>query len=103
MDGAPGLSAPLRAMVGRALAKSIYAVPTWTRTVRLVTEHTALAAVVAPGGDVPSVYACYRFTAKLRAYDDLLQGCIARVVAAVGVHVAIDASDMPAYANVSGS
>jgi hypothetical protein len=26
-------------MIGMALAKSIYAVPTWTRTVALVTEH----------------------------------------------------------------
>jgi len=98
--GRPGY--PIRSMVGMALAKSLHAIPTWTRTVRLVSEHTALAAVVAPDGGVPSVYACYRFTAKLRAYDDVLQACIARVVAAVstpGAHVAIDASDMPAYAN----
>ena len=27
---------PIRAMVGLALAKSMYAIPTWTRTVRLV-------------------------------------------------------------------
>jgi hypothetical protein len=54
-------------MVGMALAKSIYAVPTWTRTVALVTEHASLrAAIAAPTRDMPSVYACYRFTAKLR-------------------------------------
>ena len=64
-----------------ALAKSLYALPTWTRTVALVREHPALAAVIAPDGDVPSVYACYRFTAKLREHTDLLEGCIARVVA----------------------
>jgi len=52
-------------MVGMALAKSIYAVPTWTKTVALVSEHAALYATIAPSGDVPSVYACYRFTAKL--------------------------------------
>jgi hypothetical protein len=34
-----------------------FTVPTWTKTVALVSEHTALAAVVAPSGDVPSVYA----------------------------------------------
>jgi len=93
-------------MIGMALAKSLYTVPTWTRIVALVREHPALAAVIAPDGDVPSVYACYRFTAKLRDHAHLLEGCIARVVAElkqrnpqIGKDVAIDASDMPAYAN----
>jgi transposase len=102
--GRPGY--PLRAMIGMALAKSLYALPTWTRTVALVSEHAALAAVIASDGDVPSVYACYRFTAKLREHTHLLEGCIARVVKelkrrnpVLGWDVAIDASDMPAYAN----
>ncbi len=101
--GRPGY--PIRAMVGMALAKSLYSLPTWTRVVALVREHTALAAVIAPDGDVPSVYACYRFTAKLRAHAPLLERCIADVVRALkkanpllGWDVAIDASDMPAYA-----
>ena len=51
--GRPGY--PLRAMVGMALAKSMYAVPTWTRTVALVSEHVALREAI--GGTVPSVYA----------------------------------------------
>ena len=93
-------------MVGMALAKSMYALPTWTRTAAALSGSTPpLAAVIAPRA-VPSVYACYRFTAKLRDHADLLQGCIARVVAelkqrnpAIGKDVAIDASDMPAYAN----
>jgi hypothetical protein len=52
--GRPGY--PLRGMVGMALAKSIYAVPTWTRTVALVREHAALRAVITVGSpDVPSV------------------------------------------------
>ena len=38
--GRPGY--PLRAMVGVALAKSMYSIPTWTRTVALVREHAAL-------------------------------------------------------------
>jgi len=38
--GRPGY--PLRAMVGVALAKSLYSIPTWTRTVALVREHDAL-------------------------------------------------------------
>jgi hypothetical protein len=102
--GRPGY--PLRSMIGMALAKSLYAIPTWTRTVALVHEHPALAAVIAPNGDPPSVYACYRFTAKLRDHADLLQGCIAQVLEELkrrnpilGWDVAIDASDMPAYAN----
>jgi transposase, IS5 family len=102
--GRPGY--PIRAMVGLALAKSLYALPTWTRTVALVREHAALAVVIAPDGDVPSVYACYRFTAKLRDHAALLEECIASVIRALkkanpllGWDVAIDASDMPAYAN----
>ena len=102
--GRPGY--PLRAMIGMALAKSLYALPTWTRTVALVTEHAALAAVIAPDGEVPSLWSCYRFTAKLREHTDLLEGCIANVLKelkkrnpVLGWDVAIDASDMPAYAN----
>jgi transposase len=102
--GRPGY--PLRAMVGMALAKSMYALPTWTRTVRLVREHSELAAVIVPDGDVPSHWACYRFTAKLRGHTTALEECIASVVRALkrqnpllGWDVAIDASDMPAYAN----
>ncbi len=102
--GRPGY--PLRAMIGMALAKSLYALPCWTRVVALVREHPALAAVIAPDGDVPSQWACYRFAAKIRAHTDLLETCIASVVKELkrrnpllGWDVAIDASDMPAYAN----
>jgi hypothetical protein len=45
-------------MIGMALAKSLYSLPCWTRTVRLVREHPALAAVIAPDGNVPSHWAC---------------------------------------------
>lgn len=38
--GRPGY--PLRSMVGMCLVKSLYGLPTWTRTVRLVAEHAAL-------------------------------------------------------------
>ncbi len=104
LTGRPGY--PPRAMVGIALVKSLYALPTWTRTVALVREHAALAAVVAPDGDVPSLWSCYRFTAKLREHMTMLEDCIAAVIRALkksnpllGWDVAIDASDMPAYAN----
>ncbi len=99
--GRPGY--PIRAMVGMALVKSLFAVPTWSRTAALVAEHPALQRTL---GAVPSVYACYRFTAKLRQFKPLLDACIAQVLASLGaqdpemgLHVSIDASDLPAYAN----
>jgi DDE family transposase len=95
-------------MLGMALAKSLYTLPTWTRTVALVSEHAALRIAIGCSDpiSVPSVHACYRFTAKLRAFKPLLDACIAQVTTALheqmpdlGTTVAIDASDMPAYAN----
>jgi hypothetical protein len=102
--GRPGY--PIRSMVGMALAKAIYAVPTWTKTVGLVREHEALRRAIAGDGETPSVYACYRFTARLRTYEDMLARCIDAVTASLhaaipelGENIAIDGSDMPAYAN----
>ena len=99
--GRPGY--PLRAMVGMAFVKSLYGHATWTRTVRLVHEHDALQRVL---GAVPSVYACYRFTAKLVHCASALEACITRVLASLhdaipdmGTTVAIDGSDLPVYAN----
>jgi hypothetical protein len=99
--GRPGY--PIRSLLGVALAKSLYAIPTWSSTVALVHEHEALQRAL---GAVPSVYAAYRFSAKLRAHSELLDGCIARVLAGLraanpgmGENIAIDASDLPAYAN----
>lgn len=90
-------------MVGMALAKSLYSIPTWTKTVALAREAALREAL---GGECPSVYAAYRFAAKLRAYSDLLDACIARVLDRLhrespdfGHDLAIDASDLPAYAN----
>lgn len=51
--GRPGY--PLRGMVGMALAKAVYAIPTWTRTVALVGEHQALQVALGCEGAVPSV------------------------------------------------
>ena len=99
--GRPGF--PIRSMVGMGLVKSLYAIPTWSRTARLVAEHPGLQAAL---GCVPSVYACYRFAAKLRVYSDVLDQCISRVLDSLhaqlpemGQDVAIDGSDLPAYAN----
>ncbi|MCA1680394.1 MAG: transposase, partial [Actinobacteria bacterium] len=102
--GRPGY--PLRAMVGMALAKSMYTIPTWTRTVRLVAEHAALRTALGCEDSTPSEWACYRFARKLRVHSALLAGCIDAVTARLheahpemGQDVAIDGSDLPAYAN----
>lgn len=99
--GRPGY--PIRAMVGMCLAKSLYAIPTWSRTCRLVAEHPGLQAVL---GCVPSQWACYRFAKTLRTHRvGFLEKCIRDVLASLreqhptmGEVIAIDASDMPAYA-----
>lgn len=102
--GRPGY--PIRAMIGMALAKALYAIPTWTRTARLVREHAALRAALGCGRESPSEWACYRFAAKLRGQQAMMDACISRVTDGLrvkltnyGQDVAIDASDMPAYAN----
>ncbi len=93
-------------MVGLALAKAIYAVPTWTRMVALVKEHWGLQRAIGCEGNPPSVYAAYRFAEKMRTNGDMLERCIDSVVEGLkaklpsyGTDLAIDASDMPAYAN----
>jgi hypothetical protein len=99
--GRPGYG--VRAMVAMMLAKSLYALATWSRTARLVAEHPALAAVV---GCQPSQWACYRFAKTLREHSEMLSTALDRVLASlreslteIGQHMAIDASDLPAYAN----
>ena len=94
---------PVRSLVGACLAKSLYAIPTWSRTASLIAEHTGLQEAL---GGCPSVYACYRFAAKIRKHRPLLDACIERVTASLrtqlpgyGRDIAIDASDLPAYAN----
>ena len=92
-----------RALVGACLVKSLFALPTWTRVAALIAEHPGLQDVL---GGSPSCWACYRFTVKLRENQPLLADCLDAVTAALhaenpdlGRDVAIDASDMPAYAN----
>ncbi|HWL37439.1 MAG TPA: transposase [Frankiaceae bacterium] len=92
-----------RAMVGMAMVKSLYCIPVWTRVVALVRDHAALRDVI---GAAPSEWACYRFAAKLRTHADALAACLDAVVSRLSVEVpgygeklAIDGSDLPAYAN----
>jgi hypothetical protein len=93
-------------MVGLALAKSLYALPTWTKVVALVGEHWKLQRVLGCEGNPPSQWAAYRFAAKLRENAPAVERCIDAVVAGLkekmpnyGTDLAVDASDMPAFAN----
>jgi hypothetical protein len=102
--GRPGY--PIRTMVGLALAKSLYALPTWTKTVALIGEHVALQRALGCEDNPPSVYAAYRFAEKLRKHGAMVERCIDGVIKGLrkklptyGRDLAIDASDMPAYAN----
>jgi hypothetical protein len=92
-----------RALIGACLVKSLYAIPTWSRTAALIAEHAALRDAL---GDAPSVHACYRFAAELRAHSPLVEATLTAIVSALraelpeyGTDIAIDASDLPAYAN----
>ena len=102
--GRPGY--PIRAMLGMALVKALYALPTWTRVVALVADHAALRVALGIETDAPSQWACYRFAAKLREYGSLVTECIDAVLVGLadehpemGEAVAIDGSDLPAYAD----
>jgi hypothetical protein len=101
--GRPGYST--RALMGVALVKSIYGISTWSKTVALVHEHEGIQRAL---GDVPSVYAAYRFAAKLVAHKELVDSCVARVLErlrstrpGMGENIAIDGSDLPAHSSVA--
>lgn len=92
-----------RTMLGAYLVKALYALPTWTRTADLIAEHPGLSDTL---GGAPSHWACYRFATKLRKERGRIAECIDALASALrdaypdmGREVAIDASDMPAYAN----
>lgn len=93
----------VRALVGACLVKTLYGLPTWTRAASLIEDHPGLQEAL---GGCPSVWACYRFTVKLREHSAALADCLDRVslslqatLPGLGGDVAIDASDMPAFAN----
>jgi hypothetical protein len=92
-----------RALVGACLVKSLFALPTWTWVAALIAEHPGLQQTL---GGSPSVWAMYRFSRKLRENRPALAACLDACAAslkaqypAMGRDVAIDASDMPAFAN----
>ncbi len=93
----------VRALLGACLVKSLDALPTWTRVADLIAEHPGLSTAL---GGTPSHWACYRFARKLHGERGLIADCVDRIAAAlreenpdIGREVAIDASDMPAWAN----
>jgi hypothetical protein len=61
---------PVRTMVGAALIKVVYCLPTWTRTARLIAEHDALREVIggAPSHARDRYYParCHQGSVKLR-------------------------------------
>jgi transposase len=92
-----------RALLGACLVKSLYAIPTWTRTAQLIADYQGLQDAL---GDAPSSWACYRFTRKLRKEKPLLDACLDRILASLrerlpvtGRDLAVDGSGLTAYAN----
>jgi Transposase DDE domain len=92
-----------RTLVGACLIKSLYGFTTWTRAAALIADHPGLQAAI---GGCPSVFACYRFTVKLREHATVLAGCLDRIAASlqaelpgIGTDVAIDGSNLEAFAN----
>jgi hypothetical protein len=90
-------------LIGACLVKALFALPTWTRVAALIAEHPGLHDVL---GDAPSCWACYRFTVKLRENQPALAECLDAILTSLlaetpemGEDIAIDASDLPAFAN----
>jgi hypothetical protein len=92
-----------RTLVGACLVKSLFGLPTWTWVAALIAEHPGLQDAL---GGCPSVWAMYRFASKLQANRPVLVAALDAFAAALrkehrdfGLDVAIDASDLPAWAN----
>jgi Transposase DDE domain len=92
-----------RALVGMCLIRALYGIATWTRVAALVADHHGLQDAL---GGCPSVWAAYRFSTKLREHSQELADCLDRIatslqaeVPGLGRDVAIDASNLEAFAN----
>jgi IS5 family transposase len=92
-----------RTLIGACLVRTMYALPTWTRTADLIADHDGLQRVL---DGAPLHWALYRFASKLRQHSAALADCVNRLADSLraelpgyGEDAAIDASDLPAYAN----
>lgn len=92
-----------RPLVGACLIKALYGLPTWTRVASLIADHHGLQDAL---GGCPSLWACYRFTTKLREHSDLLADCLDSIASSlraefpgIGHDTAIDSSNLEAFAN----
>jgi hypothetical protein len=92
-----------RALLGACLVKALFGLPTWTWVAALIAEHPGLQTAL---GGKPSCWAMYRFAVKLRKHHPALNACVDACAASLraqypdfGRDVAIDASDLPAFAN----
>jgi hypothetical protein len=92
-----------RALLGAVLVRGLYGLPSWTWTAALIREHPALRDVL---GGAPTNWALCRFATKLRKNREVLSVCFDACAASLreihpdfGLDVAIDASDLRAYAN----
>jgi hypothetical protein len=97
--GRPGY--PIRTMIGLALVKSRYALPTWTRAVALVAEHWKLQRVLGCEGEPPSKWAAYRFAEKLRDNGEKVECCIDAVVKGLKAKLPTSGTDLAIDAIVS--
>jgi Transposase DDE domain len=78
-----------RALVGACLVKSLYGLPTWTRVAALIAEHPGLQDAL---GGCPSLWGVLPLLDRIaESLRDALPG--------IGTEVAIDASDLAAFAN----
>lgn len=92
-----------RTLVGAVLIRGIYGLPSWTWTAALIREHPALCEII---GGAPTNWACCRFATKLCKNRSVLGEFFDRCAEALrgvnpdfGRDVAIDASDLRAWAN----
>jgi hypothetical protein len=92
-----------RTLLGACLVKALYALPTWTRVADLIADHEGLQRVL---GGAPSHWSLYRFSVKLRRERERIAGCVDALADALreqfpdmGREVAIDATDLAAWAN----
>ena len=104
--GRPGH--PVRVMWRTAIAMYILNIPTIQELIRTLHRNPFMAFQCGIHSDkeVPTRFACYRFTKKLIAHRELIEQCMAKTIEALqsqlpefGKIVAMDSTHVPTYAN----